>query len=272
MSDDKALNEQLDRLAAKGGRVIDAKRVLAESGSPDFLSAIQLEIDTAVLTRTLTFSADASHVTVIAGGRRLIKLSATSDDITFPAQYVDAVLSAEDIDALHAIKAAFQALESAAAPLLVDSSEYTGRSSGSNAGVSSGQLVDAWAATPTTSAPDPVSEPESGPESESETGLVAFTNAITDIAKAHIVLASGAVTASKGTKPAIKMLTETAGAQLPDLSATGEADPRFICLQNAAKKNLSLAVALSGDDSVVLSYDTKSLNAIMAAWAEATGR
>ncbi|MEP5760772.1 MAG: hypothetical protein ABJ327_15970 [Litoreibacter sp.] len=249
MSDNQALNEQLRRLSSDVGRVVEGKRVILEPGHGGAIEAVRIEIDSTILSRELTFVSGSSSITVIASGRRLTKLVSTSADIAFPAKYLNTILGSEDLAGPVAVKSAFAALDTSAAPLLVESVPHTREDEGVKTGVSASQLTEYW-----------------GVETVVPSVMDPFLAAIAETSDAHILLEQGTITRSAGDESAIALLSEAARVQLPALVASSQNAPQLICFQDAAQNGVSLAAAITPEANVILSYDNTATGAIMTAW------
>lgn len=137
------LEQKLQSLAG-ASEFEDGGLVLAEAGSPLAIPAMLHAIDSTILPRLVTFAVGASHVQVLAGGRRLRAVVGASDDVAQPDLDLDAPISREASELLDQVGKLFAALASTPGTLTLRRAVDPRAAAQSDGGVDAAALAEAW--------------------------------------------------------------------------------------------------------------------------------
>lgn len=258
MSDQQTLSQKLAALATRGETFENGARVVSDGTAPPVIEAILSEIDTTVLTRELTFSADKTEISLVAGGRRLRGLIKASADIKGVLGVLGKIVSADDIELLTAVHEILQQFADTTAKVTVQSRDATALADQTDGGISASQLATLWGIDLNAAPP---------------TQMQSYIRNLGATTTAWMLIDADGDTTTGGDGTHLEALrtafTNQGAAFLESVDSLTNS-VGLVCLNGALGDTLSVATCRTATETAILCYASDNVGELHAKWATLT--
>lgn len=254
VTDHSLLVTRLMALAANDSVFVGGARVLSQAGAPAPLTAMIAEIDATVLARTLVFDIDGVVLRMAVAGRRLRGVIDIAGIPPSATALTGRVLAQDDI-------ATTKTLGAFLADVCKDAQQVTVRShpaeplgTPSEAGIPAASLVGLWQ----------VVEHGTG-----QSRMARFLVGNSPMIFAFIHATAGVITSTQGDTTNLDPIWRDqfmAFRKQQQAIFAHQDGPLLVCLDQSMGDGRGVAIAVTGDEAGLFTYDPAAISAILASW------